>query len=76
MVAWGRGLWDEDVGGAHPGGEAGLEGMAAYAVVSLAEYVDAVVGVLQGGCRRWGRRAGRPAGLFQAWTRWTYWPLQ
>ena len=48
------------IGGAHPGGEAGLEGMAAYAVVSLAEYVDAVVGVFKVGAEGGGveREAG------------------
>ena len=38
-----------DVGGAHPGGEAGFEGVAADAVVGLAEDVEAVAGVLQVG---------------------------
>ena len=64
-----------DVGGAHPGGETGLEGVAADAVVGLTEDVDAVVGVLEVGAEG-GASSGRPPGLFQAWTRWTYWPLQ
>ena len=50
-----------DVGGAHPGGEAGLEGVAAYAVVGFSKYMEAVAGVLQvgaecGGVHGEGRR--------------------
>ena len=49
--------------------------MAADAVVGLAEDVEAVAGVFQMGAEGGGVER-RPPGLFQAWTRWTYWPLQ
>ena len=51
-----------DVGGAHPGGEAGFEGVAADAVVGLAEDVDAVAGVFQVGAEGGGLH-GKAAGV-------------
>ena len=49
-----------DAGGAHPGGEAGFEGVAADAVVGFAEDVEAVAGVLEVGAEGGGveREAG------------------
>ena len=51
-----------DVGGADPGGEAGLEGVAADAIVGFAEDVEAVAGVLQVGAEGGGVQ-GEAAGV-------------